>query len=42
MLEKLKYKNHLSEVFSFGEDGIFVNMSDLHDYEWTVNSKTEK
>ena len=39
MLEQLKYKNHLNEVFEFGKDGIFVNMNDLHDYEWTVTEK---
>ena len=39
MLEQLKYKNHQNEVFEFGKDGIFVDMNDLHDYEWTVTSK---
>lgn len=42
MLEQLKYKNHLNEVFEFGKDGIYVNMSDLHDYEWQVNTKGGK
>lgn len=36
MLEQLKYKNHLNEVFEFGKDGIFVYANNLHDYEWTV------
>ena len=39
MLEQLKYKNHVNEVFEFGKDGIFVNTNDLHDYEWTVTNK---
>lgn len=39
MLERLKYRNHLSEVIDFGKDGIFLNTSDLHDYEWTVTKK---
>ena len=39
MFEQLKYKNHINEVFEFGKDGIFVNMNDLHDYEWSVVSK---
>lgn len=39
MLEQLKYKNHVNEVFEFGKDGIYVNMSDLHDYEWKATSK---
>ena len=39
MLEQLKYQNHINEVFEFGKDGIFVDMNDLHDYEWTVTKK---
>ena len=39
MLEKLKYKNHVNEVFDFGKNGIFVDTNDLHDYEWTVTNK---
>lgn len=39
MLEQLIYKNHVNEVFAFGKDGIFVDMNDLHDYEWTVTKK---
>lgn len=39
MLEQLKYKNHLNEVFEFGKDGIFVDTNELHDYEWTVTKK---
>ena len=39
MLEQLKYKNHVNEVFEFGKDGIFVDMNELHDYEWTVTKK---
>ena len=42
MLEQLKYKNHVNEVFEFGKDGIFVDMNDLHDYEWTVTKKGNK
>ena len=42
MLEQLKYKNHVNEVFEFGKDGIFVNTSDLHDYEWAVTKKSNK
>lgn len=39
MLEQLIYKNHVNEVFEFGKDGIFVDMNDLHDYEWTATKK---
>ena len=39
MFEQLKYKNHVNEVFELGKDGIYVDMNDLHDYEWSVTSK---
>lgn len=39
MLEQLKYKNHLGEVFEFGKDGIFVDKGTLRDYQWTVKKK---
>lgn len=42
MLEQLKYQNHINEVFEFGKDGIFVDMNELHDYEWTVTKKGTK
>lgn len=42
MLEQLKYKNHINEVFEFGRNGIFVDMSDIHNYEWTVKSKNNR
>ena len=42
MLEKLKYKNHVNEVFDFGKNGVYVNMTDLHDYEWSVTKRGNK
>ena len=42
MLEQLKYKNHMNEVFEFGKDGIFVNTNELHDYEWEVTTKNNR
>lgn len=42
MLEQLKYRNHVNEVFEFGKNGIFVDMSDIHDYEWSVKSKNNR
>lgn len=42
MLEKLQYKNHLGEVISFGENGIYVNYNDLHDYGWDAISNNNK
>lgn len=42
MLEQLKYINHQNEVFEFGKDGIFVNTSDLRDYEWTMTKRNNR
>lgn len=42
MLEQLKYKNHLNEVFEFGKNGIYVDSNDLHDYAWTVTKKNNR
>lgn len=42
MLEQLKYKNHVNEVFEFGKAGIYIDTSDLHDYEWTVTKKNNR
>ena len=39
MLESLKYKNHLGEVIDFGQNGIYVSSSDLHNYEWEIVTK---
>lgn len=39
MLEQLTYRNHLNETFSFGENGVFVDESEIHDYEWTVQKQ---
>ena len=42
MLEQLKYQNHVNEVFEFGKDGIFVNVSELYDYSWDVTKKNNR
>lgn len=42
MIEQLKYKNHENEVFEFGKDGIYVNVSTLHDYSWKVTKKHDR
>lgn len=34
MLEHATYKNHKGETIVFGENGIFLNESELHDFEW--------
>lgn len=39
MFESLKYKNHINEVIDFGKDGIYVNIGELHDYQWKTTSK---
>lgn len=42
MLEQLKYQNHANEIFEFGKDGIFVDVSELHDYSWDVAKKNNR
>lgn len=42
MLEQLKYKNHMNEVFAFGQNGIFVDSNELRDYEWSVDKKNNR
>ena len=42
MLEQLRYQNHLGEAFDFGKDGIFVNISELHDYSWSMTKKNNR
>lgn len=42
MLERLKYKNHMNEVYDFGKNGVYVNLNELHDYEWSVVKKNNR
>lgn len=42
MLEKFIYQNHMNEILSFGQDGIYVNTNDLHDYSWGYTSKNDR
>lgn len=42
MLERVKYINHFNEEVVFGENGLFVNENDLHDFEWEIMSKNDK
>lgn len=42
MLEQLRYINHLNESVDFGSGGIFVNASEIHDFEWTVQRKGDR
>lgn len=42
MIEQLKYINHVNEEFNFGNNGIYVNTNELHDYEWKVTSSGNK
>lgn len=39
---KLKYTNHYGEILLFGENGLFINESDLHDYEWEYDVVNKK
>lgn len=38
----LKYTNHYGETLEFGKDGLFINASDLHDYEWNYDVINKK
>lgn len=38
MLNKATYTNHLNQVIEFGSGGIFLNDSELYDYEWLYDS----
>lgn len=42
MLEQVKYVNHLNEAFEFGKNGIFVDVNELHDFEWNVTKKNNR
>jgi hypothetical protein len=42
MLEKLQYINHIGEAIQFGNNGLFVNKNDLHDFAWSVTSKNDR
>lgn len=42
MLERLIYRNHMNEEICSGQDGIFVNSNDLHDFIWNYASKNNR
>lgn len=42
MLERLIYRNHMNEEICSGQDGIFVNSNDLHDFTWNYTSKNNR
>lgn len=42
MLEQLRYRNHLGEEYNFGKEGVFVNMNELHNYEWSITKKNNR
>lgn len=39
MLLRMQYKNHINETVDFGSGGIYVNASDLRDYEWDISTR---
>lgn len=39
---KTKYINHYGEEINFGEKGLYINESDLHDYEWSYDIVNKK
>lgn len=42
ILEKLKYINHRGEVFDFAAEGIWTELSDLHDYAWSISTRNRR
>lgn len=42
MLEKIKFVNHIREEISWGEQGIYINSNDLHDYSWDFTSDNNR
>lgn len=42
MLEKIIYKNHISETINFGQNGIFANSNDLRNFSWSYTSKNNR
>ena len=38
----LTYTNHYGEILEFGKDGLFINASDLHNYEWNYDVINKK
>jgi hypothetical protein len=42
ILEKLKYINHRGEVFDFAAEGIWTELSDLHDYAWSFSTRNRR
>ena len=42
MLDKATYTNHLSEQVVFGQNGVFLNSSQLRNYDWNYDSNFEE
>lgn len=42
MLERVIYKNHMNEEIVFGQDGVYVDSNDLHDFSWDIVSKNDR
>lgn len=42
MLEKIRYVNHINEKLEFGSGPLYVDSNDLHDFVWTVTSKSDR
>lgn len=42
MLEQIKFINHINEEIDFGQNGIYVNYNDLHDYSWAFTSDNNR
>lgn len=42
MLERITFKNHMGEMIEFGENGLYLNINDLHSYKWSYSSRNRK
>jgi len=42
VLEKIKFINHMNEEMVWGQNGIYANYNDLHDYSWSYTSDNNK
>lgn len=42
MLDKIKYVNHLNEVFEFGVNDVYIDENDLRDFVWLYDKYTKR
>lgn len=42
MRDRMRYVNHLNEIFDFGSANVLINENDFRNYKWTYNTQYEK